>query len=619
MTTRTERRFGDLTRREFVGGCGVVLTAGTAFGSQIESDRMFWTPTAYGHITPGGDLHRRAEQNWQRLRHAAYRVPQVFASVTGKEYPGDWVGRALLGTTLLARSTSRDASGIEEIVRKLPSHMNAAGYLGQLLNPRALNELQLGSHGMLIRGMCEYYRWTQDTGVGTLVQTLVTQIARGMSGLFETYPITSDTRKQGQGGVIGEGLWTAGRWTLSSDVGLTFILLDGLTQAWEIDRNPAVKAVIDEGVDRFSRMDLVAVQAHAHSSLSALRAAMRLYRLTGERRLLRLVQDRYALYRREAMTENYANYNWFGRPNTWTEPCGIVDSFMVATQLWQHTGTPQYLEDAHLIWFNGMGHGQRATGGFGPDSCAGVNNPFLGMSMYEAYFCCTMRGGEGLSYAVQCSYFTRGKEIAIAFYGDSAAHLELDGARLAIEQATQYPYDGSVRLRVRASDARAPVTFRLFIPPWFSEPHLRLNGEELPDEMEAGFRVARFVPKAGDVLMLTSTLNKWTSPTFARNPNSLPGYSTYYTGPLLLGYSGDGELHLPEDVQLVDRQPGVCACTVKGREITLSRINYINELPTPSQRDDPLEIASHLASMSQIDESAILKKYDSRRQILFKA
>src|SRR5258708_10018723 len=119
-------------------------------------------------------------------------------------------------------------------------------------------------------------------------------------------------------------------------------------------------------------------------------ALLRMHSLTGDPRLLQSVESRYQLYRSVAMTENYANYNWFGRPETWTEPCAVIDSFMVATQLWQHTGDAKYLEDAHLIWANGVGHGQRATGGFGTDSCAGPDTPFIKIEIYEAFFCFTL-------------------------------------------------------------------------------------------------------------------------------------------------------------------------------------------------------------------------------------
>ena len=49
----------------------------------------------------------------------------------------------------------------------------------------------------------------------------------------------------------------------------------------------------------------------------------------------------------------------------------------------------------YSIYFNGQGRAQRNNGGYGTDTCAGAYDPFLRVKHYEAYWCCTMRGGEG--------------------------------------------------------------------------------------------------------------------------------------------------------------------------------------------------------------------------------
>ena len=77
------------------------------------------------------------------------------------------------------------------------------------------------------------------------------------------------------------------------------------------------------------------------------------------------------MYTSEAWTEAYGNYNWFGAPR-WTEPCAIIDSFIVTTTLWKLTRDVQYLEDAHHIYFNALCHGNRINGSFGSDICTGA-------------------------------------------------------------------------------------------------------------------------------------------------------------------------------------------------------------------------------------------------------
>ena len=117
------------------------------------------------------------------------------------------------------------------------------------------------------------------------------------------------------------------------------------------------------------------------------------------------------------MTLTYENFNWFKREDSWTEPCAIVDSFILATKLFKITNDEKYLKLARRIWFNGMQFCQRENGGVGPNSCVTVNNPTLKISMYEAPFCCTMRYSEGLLE------YNNNKEL---FVWDSNKEIEID-------------------------------------------------------------------------------------------------------------------------------------------------------------------------------------------------
>ena len=54
----------------------------------------------------------------------------------------------------------------------------------------------------------------------------------------------------------------------------------------------------------------------------------------------------WEIYLRHGMSENYGCYNWLDRFDTWTEPCAIVDAYIVATQLWRLTGEARYRDMA---------------------------------------------------------------------------------------------------------------------------------------------------------------------------------------------------------------------------------------------------------------------------------
>jgi hypothetical protein len=517
-------------------------------------------------------------QNIHRLEHPAYCVPKVFHSFSSYEYPADWVGRSLLAATLLARTDGREPVEAERIISELPHHLNSAGYLGDVLNPKKPNELQLAFQTWVVRGLHEYYGATRAPRSAEMLSTMIRNLAMPVGNLWKTYPLIRPRRQRGKGGAFGSAEMPVHGWTLTSDIGSLFMLLDGFSQAYQFEPTSKLKGVIDEGIECFLKMDLLETQAQVHASLTTLRGLLRMHMITGDATLLRAVTERYALYRRVAMTESYANCNWFGRRNTWTEPCAVIDSFMLAVQLWQITERVEYLEDAHLIWFNGVGRGQRGNGGFGLDTCAGLASATLKIVLYEAFWCCTMRGGEGHSFAAQCTYHLRPTELAITMYVDSRAELDLASGHLSLEQTTKYPYAGITSLRISSSTLRSPITLRFLVPSWMQQPRLTLNGKSLPASNERGFLVTHVSPAAGDVLEMNSSLKSWSRPAF--KAEHLPGGNVFHVGPLVMGNQGHRELALARTTELLSQEDGTFR--VAGHDDVLTRINYLNDLAPPS-------------------------------------
>ena len=147
-------------------------------------------------------------------------------------------------------------------------------------------------------------------------------------------------------------------------------------------------------------IDKMAIKAQTHCTLTAARGMLRMYRNAQERRYLQGAEEIFALYTASGMTKTDQNLNWWGRPDSWTEPCAIVDSLMVAAELYRCTGKEAYRTLAARIWHNGFSTCQRDNGGAGTDTliCAGSPHQDLYPLLYEAYFCCSMRLAEGLWY-----------------------------------------------------------------------------------------------------------------------------------------------------------------------------------------------------------------------------
>ena len=120
------------------------------------------------------------------------------------------------------------------------------------------------------------------------------------------------------------------------------------------------------------------------------------------------------------MTLTYANFNWYGREDTWTEPCAIVDSLILALKLHACTGKDEYLACAYRVYYNALRMSQRGNGGAGCDLCATKDFPFVKPynDTFEAYLCCTLRLSEGL-YELG-SHFVREERdaVRVLFYDD---------------------------------------------------------------------------------------------------------------------------------------------------------------------------------------------------------
>lgn len=303
-----------------------------------------------------------------------------------------------------------------------------------------------------------------------------------------------------------------------------------MVQAYAVSRDERIVPVIEELVALFTRMDVISIQAQTHATLSGTRAMIRWYELCGKKDVLDRAEQVFATYLKDGCTENFENYNWFGRPD-WTEPCAIVDSYLAACQLWQHAGKPEFLEAAQGIYFNGIAATQRSNGGFGLNNCSGAHHTHLFSSADEAYWCCTMRGGEGLSAAARYSAFTGEDSLWIATFMDNQISATLDAGKISFQQKSRYPFGSVTNLAISAAPATA-VTLQLFSPSYITADSVTVNGSAVEMKPDAGFIPVSRIWKSGDVLefRFTPRLGRIAP----RNIHSIQGYDLIREGPLLL-------------------------------------------------------------------------------------
>lgn len=103
------------------------------------------------------------------------------------------------------------------------------------------------------------------------------------------------------------------------------------------------------------------------------------------------------------------------------------------------------------------------------------------MSLYEAPWCCTMRGGEGLARMVQYSVMTEGHRAVFTQLLACQGRARLEGGDLEFTLISQFPKEG--RLSLSISSCPAGCTVDLALPAWADS--ITLNGA--PIHREDGF------------------------------------------------------------------------------------------------------------------------------------
>lgn len=343
----------------------------------------------------GVELKKRIEINCERLStDKYYMIDEVFPAIDYDWY-GDKEGRALLAFVSHYKMSGIEIPCMRAMMDVMPQKVNERGYIGEIFND-AIHEQQLSGHSWLLRGLCEYYEAFGDNRAMEHINNIVRNLYLPLKGRFNAYPI--QRKLSGNGGVSGESTDTVNGWILSSDIGCAFMSIDGLSHAYKINKESEVKELLDEMIELYLAIDKLELKAQTHCTLTSARGMMRMYEATMDTKYLDGAKSIFDLYvNHGGMTYTYHNLNWWDRPDSWSEPCAIVDSLMLAVMLFKATGDETFRKTGACIYHNAFKSMQRDNGGAGTDTlvCDGGVD-FLRVSMFEAKFCCSMRLAEGL-------------------------------------------------------------------------------------------------------------------------------------------------------------------------------------------------------------------------------
>ena len=499
-------------------------------------------------ITPGeGLLPKRARYTLDMYK--AYTPQHVLtlnysSDPSDKAFPGDTIGRYILSTTLLSRALhDPEPQTLKDVMAALPGMLNAEGYLGWVLPRDRADETGL-SNVMWSNGLTEYYLWKRDDLALKMNRNIFTQIILPIGEAYEYYypPEKADNKIK----------WVH----CTGDTAQAFGIIDPASRGYALFPSPELKQEINDLIRLYRKIDPVSIHAQTHAVLFTTRGILRWCEVEPSAEHLDFAESLYGRYRQLAMTENYENYNWFGRPD-WTEGCAIVDSFTVAMRLWRLTGKTEYLKDAQLILFNGLLANQK-DGDFGTNNCVGPNNEIFLKPGQAAPWCCSVWGGKGLARAMQYSYFRLDDGVVVTIPGSSTVTVRLPDGLLTLEQTTGYPYEDGVRFRVLASESSNKRTLALFMPSWINRDSIAvtLNGRRNEYPVVNDFLQINRVMKRGDVIEVQFKQISGVAPLL--RPERTPGFHRYMHGPLVLGADTVDEKKAPLGAQIEALDAACC-------------------------------------------------------------
>lgn len=458
-----------------------------------------------------GDLTRRLLLNYDRLeRPDFYSATRILARMDQDGAPGELAGRAILAWSVLAEATGRPPRELLALRRGLPAHFNAQGCLGPPLNPDALDEAQLAGHGWLIAGLCRASAATSDSRELAWVRVMIDGLALPLKGKFAQYPRTAAARPAPAattGTLAGP---VVNGWRLTAHGGDAFMFLEGLVPADRALPSPALEQVIEEAGETFLALDLPGVKARTQPALCAARNLLLYERAHPLRQgWLPKIEAIYKLYRERAMTENDAALGGFepaAAPAT--DTCATVEAFLLALELWRATGKESYLNEAHAIFYNGLGYGQKSHGGFGDDAIISLGDKGLALdtATWDLTDCCNLSGAVGLAAAARACTEVRENTLLLPFYAAGT----FKGGGWRVSEQTGWPCQGEVTLQLdRDAATSAGAALRqvgFFVPAGVAREKVKLavNGKAAAGQWARGFLTAA-LPK-GDACQVRLTM-----------------------------------------------------------------------------------------------------------------
>jgi DUF1680 family protein len=439
-----------------------------------------------------------------------------------QDWQGEHVGKYLHAATLTWNYChSPDLKlKIDRVVTRLLKTQKPDGYLGTYTEANRWTSWDVWVHKYDLLGLLTYYQFTKlanhdrPNPLGEAALNACRKIGDLLVATFGTEPGKRDINKAGQhvgmaADSVLEPIVLLYRATDDKRyLGFAHYIVDNYN-------GPGGPAILDSLESKHS-VQAVA-NAKAYEMTSNFNGLLELYRVTGEPRLLRLMQIAWSdivenhLYLTGSASSFEVFQDKYHLPNQMDanicETCVTVTWEQMNLQLLRLTGDSRCADQLEKSIYNHLFAAQKPTG----DDWA-YYTPLEGRKPYDsATTCCHSSGPRGVALIPCIAYMASADGgLVVNFYNSGVATAHLKDGEVTVEQATQYPETGDVALTISPARSGHRFPLRLRIPPSAENYHITLNGHPIaPDEIVSkrfGYVVIDRAWKKRDVINLNMTL-----------------------------------------------------------------------------------------------------------------
>jgi uncharacterized protein len=301
----------------------------------------------------------------------------------------------------------------------------------------------------------------------------------------------------------------------------SYTLSENLYLAWdrgagERYRKLARRFLLDETYfDPLSENKNVLANHHAYSFCNALSSAMQAYLADGSQKHLRAASNAFQMI---TDSQSFATGGWgpnesFSAPDSgalyasltgthrgFETPCGSYAHFKLTRYLLRVTRDGRYGDSMERVLYNTVLGAKRLE----PDGTAFYYSDYHspGGKVYfpDAWPCCSGTLPQvAADYRILIYFHDAGGVFVNLYLPSTVRWTGAGGTQLALTQSGEYPVEGKITMRLRAS---RPSNFalRLRIPAWSLQvpPLIRINGEHFPVPIQNGFVSLQRSWKDGD-------------------------------------------------------------------------------------------------------------------------